>query len=194
MWAQTVMGPRNGFRRLRPVMLRLLPPGAFAGFLGSLCIPDELYWLARRPVAVAGMKAPGRADWSLLAAEGIGHVVCLTDDVARYDPAPCTVTAIKLQDLVSGGPPREPEREQQRVFAAAADVISHVERGIGVAVHCAGGRGRTGTVLGAALVRMGHEPETVIAYLDATARARSKSGWPESPWQAEVVRAAGETR
>jgi hypothetical protein len=173
------------------VTLRLLPPGAFTGFLGSLCIPDELYWLARQPVAVAGMKAPGRADWSLLATEGIGHVVCLTDDVARYDPSPCTVTAIKLQDLVSGGPPLDPERERQRVFAAAADVIAHVERGIGVAVHCAGGRGRTGTVLGVALVHMGHDPETVIAYLDATARARSKSGWPESPWQAGVVRAAG---
>ena len=171
--------------------LRLLPPGAFTGFLGALCIPDELYWLARQPVALAGMKAPGRANWSLLAAEGIGHVVCLTDDVARYDPAPCTVTAIKLQDLMSGGPPAQPEREQARVFEAAADVVSHVERGIGVAVHCAGGRGRTGTVLGVALVRMGHEPEAVIAYLDATARARSKAGWPESAWQADVVRSTG---
>lgn len=171
--------------------LRLLPPGSFAGFLGALCIPDELYWVARHPVAVAGMKAPGRADWSLLAEEGIGHVVCLTDDVARYDPAPCTVTAIKLQDLVSGAPPSEPERERARVFEAAAAVVSHIERGVGVAVHCAGGRGRTGTVLGVALVRMGHEPEAVIAYLEATARARSKSGWPESSWQAEVVRSAG---
>ncbi len=171
--------------------LRLLPPGSFAGFLGALCIPDELFWVARQPVAVAGMKAPGRADWDLLAAEGIGHVVCLTDDAARYDPAPCTVTAIKLQDLVSGAPPRDPELEQARVFEAAADVVAHIERGVGVAVHCAGGRGRTGTVLGVALVQIGHDPEAVITYFDATARARSKSGWPESAWQAEVVRSAG---
>ena len=170
--------------------LRLLPPGAHTGFLGALCVPDELYWVARTPVALAGMKSPGRADWSLLAAEGIGHIVCLTHDVATYDPAPCTVTAFKLQDLVSGGAPADPERERARVFEAAADVVSHLERGIGVAVHCMGGRGRTGTVLGVALVRLGHEPEAVVAYLDATARARSKLGWPESPWQAEVVRSA----
>ena len=94
---------------------------------------------------------------------------------------------------MSGGPPDDPEHERARVFEAAADVVSHMERGIGVAVHCMGGRGRTGTVLGVALVQLGHEPEAVVAYLDATARARSKLGWPESPWQAEVVRAAGRT-
>jgi protein-tyrosine phosphatase len=173
------------------VTLRLLPPGAHTGFLGDLCVPDELYWVARTPVALAGMKSPGRADWSLLSAAGIGHVVCLTHDVATYDPVPCTVTAIKLQDLVSGGAPDNPERERMRVFEAAADVVTHIERGIGVAVHCMGGRGRTGTVLGVALVRLGHEPEAVVTYLDAMARARSKLGWPESPWQAEVVRSSG---
>lgn len=172
--------------------LRLLPPGAYTGFLGALCVPDELYWVARTPVALVGMKAPGRADWALLAAEGIGHVVCLTRDVATYDPAPCTVTAIKLQDLVTGGPPDDPERERARVLEAAADVVSHIEQGIGVAVHCAGGRGRTGTVIGVALTQLGHDPGEVIAYLDATARARSKLGWPESQWQADTVRSAVE--
>lgn len=170
--------------------MRLLPVGAFTGFLGNLCVPDDLYWVTRDPVALAGMPYPGRADWSLLEAEGIGHVLCLSHDVAPYDASPCTVSAFRLQDLVSGKPPKEPEREQELVEHAADDAVAHLELGIGVAVHCMGGRGRTGTVIGVVLVRMGHDPEAVIEYLHNLAVGRGRRGWPESPWQASVVRAA----
>ena len=171
--------------------LRLLPPGAHTGFLGELCVPDDLYWIARAPVALAGMSYPGRADWHLLHEHGIGHVVCLTTDRPGYDPAPCTLTAIRLQDLVSGGDPDDPERERSLVADAAADVVAQLERGVGVAVHCMGGRGRTGTVIGRALVELGHEPENVVAHLDRIARARGRRGWPESPWQAAVILSTG---
>jgi len=172
-------------------VLRVLPPGAHTGFLGNLCVPDDLYWIARDPVALAGMSYPGRADWALLHEHGIGHVVCLSNAAPKYDPAPSTITAIRLQDLVSGGDPNDPTREHALVEEAAADVVAHLERGIGVAVHCMGGRGRTGTVIGVALVRLGHEAESTIEHLDRVARARGRRGWPESPWQAEVVRTAG---
>ena len=111
------------------VTLRLLPAGADTGFLGNLCVPDDLYWVSRTPVALAGMSYPGPRDWALLASEGIGHVVCLTHDVAPYDPAPCTITAVRLQDLVSGDPPDAAYRERALVRAAAADVIADIERG-----------------------------------------------------------------
>jgi hypothetical protein len=176
------------------VTVRLLPTGAHTGFLGRLCVPDDLYWVSRSPVALAGMAYPGRADWSLLAGEGIAHVVCLTHDTAPYDAAPCTVSAFRLQDLVSGGPPRDPERECALVHVAADDVIAHVERGEGVAVHCMGGRGRTGTVLGVALVRLGHDPDQIVDYLHRLAVGRGRRGWPESEWQAEVVRRASASR
>ena len=172
------------------VTLRLLPAGAHTGFLGKLCVPDDLYWVCRTPVALAGMAYPGRADWSQLASEGIGHVVCLTHDVAPYDPAPCTITAMRLQDLVSGDPPNAPVRERDLVRAAATDVVAHIGAGVGVAVHCMGGRGRTGTVLGVAMVRLGHEPEAVIEYLHKLAVGRGRRGWPESAWQADEIRAA----
>ena len=74
------------------------------------------------------------------------------------------------------------------VDEAAADVVEHITRGIGVAVHCMGGRGRTGTVLGVALVRLGHEPDTVVDYLHRVAVGRGRRGWPESAWQADTVR------
>jgi hypothetical protein len=167
--------------------LRLLPPGAHTGFLGDLCVPDDLYWIARAPVALAGMSYPGRADWALLHEHGIGHVVCLSHAEPAYDPAPCTITAVRLQDLVSGGDPVDPDRERALIADAAADVVAHLERGVGVAVHCMGGRGRTGTVIGVALVTLGHDPATTIDYLDRLAKARGRRGWPESPWQSAVV-------
>ena len=171
-------------------MLPLLSPGAYTGeLIGQLCVPDDLYWVARRPVALAGMSYPGRADWPLLHTHGIGHVVCLTHDVAPYDAAPCSVTAFRLQDLVSGGSPAEPAAEQALVRLAADDVVDHLERGTGVAVHCMGGRGRTGTVIGVALVRLGHPPADVVDYLHSTAVTRGRRGWPESPWQEALVRA-----
>ena len=105
-----------------------------------------------------------------------------------YDAAPCSVTALRLQDLASGGSPAEPESEQVLVRRAADDVVDHLTRGIGVAVHCMGGRGRTGTVIGVALVRLGHAPSDVVEYLHATAVARGRRGWPESPWQEALVR------
>ncbi|HYL52140.1 MAG TPA: tyrosine-protein phosphatase [Acidimicrobiia bacterium] len=171
-------------------MLRLLPPGAYTGeWIGDLCVPDDLYWIARQPVALAGMSYPGRADWHLLHSQGIGHVVCLTHDVAPYDAAPCSVTALRLQDLASGGAPARTESEEALVRQAADDVAAHLERGIGVAVHCMGGRGRTGTVVGVALVRLGHAAGDVVEYLHSTAVARGRRGWPESPWQEGLVRA-----
>jgi hypothetical protein len=170
-------------------VIRLLPPGAYTGeWIGELCIPDDLYWIAREPVAIAGMPYPGRANWHALHERGIGHVVCLTHDAAPYDPAPCSVTSFRLQDLVSGDPPRDPPGQRAVVLDAARDVRKHIDRGIGVAVHCMGGRGRTGTVIGATLVGLGHDPDDVIAHLDRLAQARGRRGWPESAWQAERLR------
>jgi hypothetical protein len=176
---------------LHPVqeVLRLLPPGAYTGeWIGELCVPDDLYWIAREPLRLAGMAYPGRADWNRLHDLGIGHVVCLTHDAPPYDPTPCNVSAYRLQDLVSGEPPTDVARERVLVLRAADDVVAHLERGIGVAVHCMGGRGRTGTVLGAALVRLGHAPADVVDYVHTVAVGRGRRGWPESAWQAELVR------
>jgi hypothetical protein len=170
--------------------LKLLPPGAFAGeWIGALCVPDDLYWIARTPAALAGMSYPSRADWRLLHDHGIGHVVCLSHDAVPYDAAPCTTSAFRLRDLVDGRPPPDPEHERALVMQAADEVVDRLERRIGVAVHCMGGRGRTGTVIGVALVRLGHAPGTVVEYLDRVAVARGRRGWPESEWQAELVSA-----
>jgi len=169
-------------------VLDVLPAGAFTGqWIGELCVPDDFYWIARTPVPLAGMPYPGRADWHQLHELAIGHVVCLTHDVAPYDPAPCSVTAVRLQDLVSGAPPVDSDNERALIVRAADDVVATLARGIGVVVHCMGGRGRTGTVLGVALVRLGHAPTDVVDYLHSVAVGRGRRGWPESEWQSELV-------
>lgn len=73
---------------------------------------------------------------------------------------------------------------------AAAFVLAALDGGEGMAVHCAGGRGPTGTVIGRVLVRLGHEPDTVVQWLDALHHARGRRGWPEAAFQAQVVRDA----
>ena len=171
--------------------MKLLPPAAEVGFLGAAAMPAELYFVTRSPVALVGMGYPSRIDWSLLAAEDVRHVVCLTHDEPPYDPAPLQVHGIALQDMFARtGGPDDPVAERERVHRAAAVVVGAVERGEGAAVHCRGGRGRAGTVLGVALVQLGHDPQRVVDYLDRLHRARGKDGWPEHPWQAGVVLAS----
>lgn len=173
------------------VRLRLLAPASEVRFVGPMAMPAELYFLARQPVALAGMAYPSRVDWNALHEEGLRHVVCLTHDDAPYDPTPLTVTAIALQDLYAAIGPDDPVVERERVMRAAAIVVDSLTAGDGVAVHCRGGRGRAGTVLGCALVMLGHEPDAVVHHLDRIHTIRGKGGWPENPWQADTVRSLG---
>ncbi|HEX4492280.1 MAG TPA: hypothetical protein VH914_13810 [Acidimicrobiia bacterium] len=170
------------------LQLRLLPPASEVRFVGPMAMPAELYFLARAPVALAGMAYPARVDWDAMWKEGLRHVVCLTHDAPPYDPAPLSITTIALQDLYTGVTPDDPQEEVIRVRHAAMAVVDSVRAGNGVVVHCRGGRGRAGTVLGTALVLLGHDPDDAVAYLDRIHTIRGKGGWPESAWQAETVR------
>lgn len=171
---------------------KLIAAASEVGFLGEAAIPGDLYFVSRDPVVIVGMGYPARIDWALLAAEGVGHVVCLTHhDAPPYDPAPLRLTAIGLEDLWTARAPSDPHLERERVAQAASAVVESVRAGVGVAVHCRGGRGRAGTVLGVALARLGHDPDAVVRYLHTLHTRRGKIGWPESPWQEEMVHDLG---
>ena len=166
---------------------RLLPPGARPGFIGPLSVPGDLWWVCIDPVPLAGMGYPRTGAWEALAERGFVHVVDLTRDAAKYDPSPLESHAFRLADLIVRRRPPEPERDEARIVAAADLVVERWRAGEGVLVHCHGGRGRTGAVLGSALVRLGHDANTIVDWLHRVQRTRGRRGWPEQAWQAEVV-------
>lgn len=154
----------------------------------GLAVPSDAYWILRRPAPLLGMARPTPSTpWYEMGKLDVRRVVCLTDDVPTYDPAPLTFAcAVGLQDLYGGIRPEEPHAEAEKVRVAASAVVDALDRGEGVVVHCAGGTGRTGTVLGAVLVALGIPAADAIAHIQAVNKLRGRA-WPESPWQQELL-------
>lgn len=149
--------------------------------------PSDFYWVPNELAPLAGMRLPSNGyPWDKIAALGFQRIVSLHP--GAYNPAPLSfIFKQKLQDLVSGGDPTDPAKEERLIRTAAGRIIQALRSGEGVVVHCVGGRGRTGTVLGCVLRELGHEPTKAIEYLDRLHKLRGKSGWPESPWQGKLV-------
>lgn len=165
----------------------LLPPGARPGFIATLSVPGDFWWVCEEPTPLAGMGYPRAGIWDTLAARGFRHVIDLTRDIAKYDATPLESHGSRLSDLIGRRHPRDPARDEARIRAAAAQTAAWWTAGEGVVVHCHGGRGRTGSVIGSALVLLGHEPDAVLDWLHRVQRTRGRRGWPEQQWQADVV-------
>jgi predicted protein tyrosine phosphatase len=133
------------------------------------------------------MKYP-RTDfpWSRLYAAGFRQIVSLHP--GSYDPEPLTILfSEQLEDLVGGGPPANEVEERAKIKRAVAAAVTAWRSGQGVVVHCFGGRGRSGTVIGCVLRELGFEADEVCTFLDQLHKARGKPGWPESQWQLKLV-------
>jgi len=154
----------------------------------SVAVEDPLWWALRDEYRLAGMACPvaGFPFGRLSELHAIDAVVSLLGYVS-YDCSPLRFEQFRLQDLYGGVAPEDPEAEWAELAAAASTVRELLDDGTGVVVHCAGGTGRTGTVIGAVLVSLGGAVADVAAWLDEVHRARGRAGWPESPWQRDAL-------
>ena len=179
-------GDQHKHRSASVISMNLVEPGNGGAFNG-IEVPQELYWVISSPTPLAGMKfPPSDFPWSSLAAAGFSQVVALHP--GSYDPAPLEMCfAEQLQDLISGGPPANEDTEAERVRAAVNAAVKAWRSGQGVVVHCVGGRGRSGTVLGCILRDLGFPAADVLSFLDRVHKSRGKPGWPESMWQSSLV-------
>lgn len=116
---------------------------------------------------------------------GFRWVACLASSRANsgYDPFPLeTLLAVELTDLCDGLTPDDPGAETKESRSIASRVLEKLQTGEGVIVHCAGGRGRTGTVLGVVLKMLGIEDEEILGFLNRVHQLRGTAGWPEAEW------------
>jgi hypothetical protein len=147
-----------------------------------------LWWAKTGSAArLAGMSFPPEGfPFSFLQQQGLDTIVSLVGP-ASYDPRPLTSYAFTLQDLFRGAAPEDSAAEEAEVHRAVTGIRSLLADGRNVAVHCRAGIGRTGLVIGAVLVRDGHDPATVTAWVNEVQQARGARGWPESPWQSDLL-------
>src|ERR1035441_9543621 len=124
--------------------------------ISDLASPRDFYWVLKSPAPLAGMRMPRSAfPWKNLAAAGFSGVVALAP--GTYDPSPLKLLfSERIEDLCHGGNPQNPNREERLITQAVETVVGSLQSGRGVVVHCMGGRGRTGTVLGGALRGLGY--------------------------------------
>lgn len=170
-----------------------LPSDFRAPEILGLQIPDQFYWLRSAQPPLAGMQLPSsNTPWEELYRNGFRWIACLCSDQPLYDPSPLrSLVSVELCDLAEVALPKVPEKEERIIRIIADAVVQRLRQGEGVIVHCAGGRGRTGTVLGCVLRELGRSAEEIIVFLDAVHKLRGKPGWPEAEWQGEVVERTG---
>jgi len=158
--------------------------------IDGIRIPLNLYVVLKEPAPLAGMSYPGiRTPWEKIGNAGFSGIVCLCDSEVSYDPYPLKVLfSAELEDLHYGNAPEDPGTQEWLVRKATNVIRGEMDSGKGIVVHCMGGIGRTGTVIGCVLRDLGFPAKEVINYLDKTNKLRGFRGWPETEWQAEMVR------
>jgi hypothetical protein len=155
----------------------------------GLNTPRQFYVVLTEPALLAGMYRPdAHTPWRRLYDAGFSDIVCLASETLGYDPSPLRQFTADMEDLHHGNEPGDPVNEERLVREMAALVLEMLSSKEGVIVHCYGGNGRTGTVIGCVLKALGYSSDEIVPYYDGLAKLRGRPGWPESPWQERMIR------
>jgi atypical dual specificity phosphatase len=139
--------------------------------------PDNFTWI-EKPLLAAHARPADAAELSWLRGQGIELIVTLTEDPLRRDwlsDASLLGLHVPIVDMEA------PTPEQVKQIISA--IKKAHERNMGVAVHCAHGRGRTGTVLACYFVDKGMSPREAIRHV-----RKLRPGSIETAEQEDLIR------
>jgi len=167
--------------------VRLVPPSL--AIREKQTLPVGFYQVLEAPVLLAGCAFPFRyPHWDDLHGLGFRHVVCLAAERPTYSCSPLRLSiACELDDLSVMPEPLNEASERRVIGEIGRRIAAWLMAGEGVLVHCAAGRGRTGTVIGSTLRYLGVPTEEIVEYLNELHGLRSGRGWPEAEWQATIL-------
>jgi atypical dual specificity phosphatase len=118
-------------------------------------IEQNLWWVI--PGELAGVRQPQLEELTALQSAGIGSIVSVLADRTNLN----VYKSMGIPHLwlpITGG--MAPNREQVKEFQVFVGEQNSIDRG--VAVHCTGGRHRTGTMLAAYLISIGSSYQSAL--------------------------------
>jgi ADP-ribosyl-[dinitrogen reductase] hydrolase len=160
-------------------------------------------WWADPEARVLAGEYPGHRDFlvtqrklRLLAEAGVGTIIDLTDGDDWLTPYADQVATVAPERGISLGRLSHPIPDQgvttpKRYDRITTDIERALAGGQKVFVHCWGGIGRTGTVVGIWHVHRGHTPEAALERIAASRKGTIKAGRP-SPENAVQIEAISE--
>lgn len=141
--------------------------------------------------------AATRRNLVRLADAGIGTIIDLTEDADGLTPYEQELGMLAAERGLTLRRVSHPIRDQSVTTAdhydrIVADINQFLATGRKIFVHCWGGIGRTGTVVGIWHVSRGHDPEGALALIKAARRGTRKAERPapENDDQVNAIRAA----
>jgi atypical dual specificity phosphatase len=138
--------------------------------------PYGFSWV-EKPLLAALARPSEPEDFSWLREQGIELLVSLTEEMPRKDWAEAAGLLVfhePMEDMQAPGP--------EQFERAVSAVLRATERGMGVAVHCGAGLGRTGVVLAGYFIAKGMSASNAIAKV-----RKLRPGSVETDEQAEAV-------
>lgn len=119
-------------------------------------VAENLWWVL--PTQLAGVRKPTATELAELQAAGIGAIISVMDDPANLDLYKAADWPHRWVPVKGGTAPSAEQAQELKAFIDAQN-----QAGRAVAIHCTGGRRRTGTAIATYLIASGMPFQEAIA-------------------------------